>query len=95
MMEEGDKNRDGLLSIQEFLELSTRELQCGEIGNVLRTVIEAMEWMSGEELHEMMAECGVEPLSLENCQRIVASLDVDGDGAVNLEQFRLILNSLL
>ncbi|XP_054789135.1 probable calcium-binding protein CML25 [Prosopis cineraria] len=96
MMEEGDKNRDGLLSMQEFLELSTKDLECVELGHLLRAAFQALdeegsETVTGEELHEAMADS----LSLENCEHIVASLDVDGDGAVSLDDFRLILNALL
>ncbi|KAK7275697.1 hypothetical protein RIF29_16819 [Crotalaria pallida] len=99
MMQRGDKNKDGLLSISEFLELNTKDLEAGNLANVLSTTFEALdedgnEILTGEELHEVMGNLGLE-FSLENCQNIVTSLDMDGDGAVSLDEFRLIVDSLL
>ncbi|CAL0317906.1 unnamed protein product [Lupinus luteus] len=97
MMQNGDKNKDGLLSISEFLEMNTKDLESGNLSNILSTTFEALdedgiEILTGEELHEVMGNLG---LSLEKCQNIVTSLDMDGDGAVSLDEFRLIVDSLL
>lgn len=99
MMQQGDKNKDGLLCINEFLELNTKDLETGNLGNVLSAAFEALdedgnEILTGEELHEVMENLGL-GLSLEKCCNIVTSLDVDGDGAVSLDDFRLIVDSLL
>ncbi|XP_019460321.1 PREDICTED: probable calcium-binding protein CML29 [Lupinus angustifolius] len=99
MMQNGDKNKDGLLSISEFLEMNTEDLESGNLSNVLSTTFEALdedgsEILTGEELHEVMGNLGL-GLSLEKCQNIVTSLDMDGDGAVSLDEFRLIVDSLL
>ncbi|CAJ1971830.1 unnamed protein product [Sphenostylis stenocarpa] len=99
MMQEGDKNKDGLLSIHEFLEMNTRELDGGNLASTLSTAYEALdvdgnEILTGEELHGVMQNLGLD-LSLENCMHLVASLDSDGDGAVSLDEFRLIVDSLL
>ncbi|KAI4307321.1 hypothetical protein L6164_030523 [Bauhinia variegata] len=98
MMQQGDKNRDGLLSIDEFLELNTKDLQSGDLANFLRTAFQALdedgnEVLMAEELHELMANLGPN-LSLENCNSIVASLDVNGDGVVDMDDIRLIVNCL-
>ncbi|KAK7301295.1 hypothetical protein RJT34_12156 [Clitoria ternatea] len=99
MMQQGDKNKDGLLSINEFLELNTKHLDGGNLGNILSTAFEALdedgnEILTGEELHGVIGNLGLD-MSLENCQHLVASLDADGDGAVTLDEFRLIVDSLL
>ncbi|TKY56208.1 calcium-binding protein CML29 [Spatholobus suberectus] len=99
MMQEGDKNKDGLLSIHEFLEMNTKDLEGGNLANTLSTAFEALdedgnEILTGEELHEVVQNLGL-GLSLENCQHLVASLDADGDGAVSLDEFQLIVDSLL
>ncbi|KAE9605878.1 hypothetical protein Lal_00024630 [Lupinus albus] len=99
MMQNGDKNKDGLLSISEFLEMNTKDLESGNLSNVLRTTFEALdedgnEILTGQELHDVMGNLGL-GLSLESCQNIVTSLDMDGDGAVSLDEFRLIVDSLL
>jgi len=99
MMQQGDKNKDGLLCISEFLEMNTKGLETGNLANVLSAAFEALdedgnEILTGEELHEVMGNFGLS-LSLEKCENIVASLDMDGDGAVSLDDFRLIVESLI
>lgn len=99
MMQQGDKNKDGLLCISEFLEMNTKGLETGNLANVLSAAFEALdedgnEILTGEELHEAMRNFGL-ALSLEKCENVVASLDMDGDGAVSLDDFRLIVESLI
>lgn len=99
MMQQGDTNKDGLLSMEEFLEMNTKELELGSCANSLKAAFEAFnvegdEAVTGEELYEVMGNIGFE-ISLEDCQAIVASMDGDGDGAVRFEDFKLIVNSLL
>lgn len=99
MMQHGDKNKDELLSIHEFLDMNTKDLEGGNLANILSTAFEALdedgnEILTGEELHGVMKNLGLD-LSLENCQHLVTSLDADGDGAVSLDEFRLIVESLL
>lgn len=102
MMQRGDTNRDGRLSIEEFLDMNTNELGLGSLGAFLGRAFEALtadfesgEAVTGEDLHGVIREIGVDQLSVEDCQAIVASMDADGDGAVSLEEFRLMLNSFL
>lgn len=100
MMQQGDSNRDGLLSIEEFLEMNTKNMELGGvIGNFLKNAFEALnfdgdEEVTGEELYDVIENSGCE-LTLEDCQNIIASIDGDGDGAVRFEDFKLILTSLL
>ncbi|KAK8580278.1 hypothetical protein V6N13_143392 [Hibiscus sabdariffa] len=100
MMREGDGNKDGLLSMEEFLEMNTKDMELGELANSLRTAFQAIE-VEGDEaltatdLYEVMGNLGMDQLSLEDCQTVVASMDADGDGAVTLEDFKLIVNALL
>ncbi|KAK0577084.1 hypothetical protein LWI29_027632 [Acer saccharum] len=99
MMQQGDTNKDGLLSLEEFLEMNTKNMELGGLANLLGTAFESLnldgdEILTGEELHAVMGNIGVE-LTLENCKDIIASMDGDGDGAVSFEDFQLIVNSLL
>ncbi|KAE8666619.1 6-phosphogluconolactonase [Hibiscus syriacus] len=100
MMREGDGNKDGLLCMEEFLEMNTKDMELGELANCLNTAFQAIEVQGDEvltatELYEVMGNLGMGQHSLEDCQSVVASMDADGDGAVTLEDFKLILNALL
>ncbi|KAE8669444.1 6-phosphogluconolactonase [Hibiscus syriacus] len=100
MMREGDGDKDGLLSMEEFLEMNTKDMVLGELANSLKTASQAIEVqgddaLTATELYQVMGNLGMPQHSLEDCQCVVASMDADGDGAVTLEDFKLILNALL
>ncbi|XP_007018951.2 PREDICTED: probable calcium-binding protein CML29 [Theobroma cacao] len=99
MMQQGDTNKDGLLSIEEFLEMNTKDMELGDLASFLRSAFQAFdvdgeEAVTATELYQILGNLGVE-LSLEECQGVIASMDADGDGAVSFEDFKLIVNSLL
>jgi calmodulin len=100
MMLEGDTNKDGLLSIEEFLEMNTKDMELGSYAVFLKAATETLstvdgdDALNGEELFEVMWNLGC-GLTLEDCQNLVASMDGDGDGAVSFLDFKLIINSLL
>lgn len=101
MMQRGDTNRDGLLSIVDFLKMNTQEMELGELGNFLKNAftlleseVEEGETVTGEELFGVTGQMGME-FSLEDCQAIVAAMDGDGDGCVDFEDLKLIVHSLL
>uniref|UniRef100_A0A2P2MZ56 Putative calcium-binding protein CML29 n=1 Tax=Rhizophora mucronata TaxID=61149 RepID=A0A2P2MZ56_RHIMU len=99
MMLQGDTDKDGLLSVEEFMELNTRNMELGGLANSLRAVFEAFVVdddvaVTGDELFQVMENMGL-ACSLEECRDIIASIDADGDGAVTFEDFKLILNALL
>ncbi|GLT84995.1 hypothetical protein SLE2022_031980 [Rubroshorea leprosula] len=100
MMQQGDKNKDGLLSMEEFLEMNTKDMELtGSLSNSLRIAFEGFdldgdESVTGEELFQVMANFGAE-MSLEDALAVIASMDGDGDGAVSFEDFKLIINCVL
>ncbi|KAK9167648.1 hypothetical protein Scep_002839 [Stephania cephalantha] len=98
MMQKGDANKDGLLSMREFLDMTTKDLGLGGIASLLRPAFEAFDVngdqvLSGEELFEVLANME-QGMSLEDCQAIIASMDHDGDGLVSFEEFKAIIDSL-
>lgn len=61
MMREGDANKDGLLSMEEFLEMNTKDMELGELANFLRTAFQAFEVegddaLTAADLYEVMGE---------------------------------------
>lgn len=99
MMREGDKDRDGLLGLDEFLAMNTEDhLGLGELGNFLADASEALtgegDTVTGEELFQVLASLGLN-FPLEDCVEIISSMDVDDDGVVSVDDFNLVVNSLL
>lgn len=97
LMEKGDSNKDGLLSMPEFIEINTEDLELSGL-SALKTAIEALDLqehdvLTGKELHQAIDNLGIE-LSLDDCQEIVSCMDADGDGAITVEELNLIVNSL-
>lgn len=98
MMQEANTNRDGLLSISEFLEMNTKDLGLGGLKDILKRVFEELEFqgedlVTGEDLYEVVGNIGTD-LSQDECHEIIASMDGDGDGVISFEDFKLIVNSL-
>uniref|UniRef100_A0A392MGJ3 Putative calcium-binding protein CML29-like n=1 Tax=Trifolium medium TaxID=97028 RepID=A0A392MGJ3_9FABA len=60
MMQQSDKNKDGLLCINEFLEMITKGLETGNLANVpSASAFQALDEdgngiLTGEKLHEVM-----------------------------------------
>lgn len=97
LMHKGDTNKDGQLSMPEFIDMNTEDLELSGL-SALKTAIQALELqehdvLTGEELHQAIESLGIE-LTLDDCQEIVACMDGDGDGAITVEELNLILNSL-
>ncbi|WOL20057.1 hypothetical protein Cni_G28859 [Canna indica] len=104
MMRRGDTDRDGLLSLEEFLDMNTLEL---ELGDDLALLLEAAAVTLGaaaqgggevtaEDLYRAVSgSLGNDGASMEDCLAIVSSLDVDGDGAVSVEDIKIIAQALL
>lgn len=91
VMQEADKNRDGLMSIYEFLEMNLKETEVGNMATFLRAAFEALDFhgdepVIAEELYEVMRNMGVD-FSLEDCKNIVASLNGNRGATGSFEDF--------
>ncbi|KAK4433672.1 hypothetical protein Salat_0529900 [Sesamum alatum] len=70
MMQKGDTDKDGLLSISEFLDMNNGDLELGGLC-ALKTALEQWDLeehdlVTGEQLFEVVADMGIE-LSLDDC----------------------------
>ncbi|CAN6466826.1 unnamed protein product [Victoria cruziana] len=102
MMREADVDGDGQLSMEEFLDMSLKDVDVGSLAGLLRSALEMLDAsaddggdeIDGVVLYELVNELG-DGATKEECQALIAAFDVDGDGAVSLRDFKTIANALL
>ncbi|XP_010539630.1 PREDICTED: probable calcium-binding protein CML29 [Tarenaya hassleriana] len=102
MMSEGDKDRDGQLSLAEFLDMNTKsmEVENGGILIALKSSLQLLDFncdddeVTPEELFDTIESSGAGGISFEDCEAIISAVDGDGDGAVSFHDFKLIVSSL-
>ena len=100
MMAEIDKNGDGYIDLKEFREFNCYGDADGEGGSTggdkeLRDAFDLYDLdkngvISANELHSVMKKLG-EKCSLGDCRRMIKSVDADGDGNVNFEEFKKMM----
>lgn len=98
MMTQADTNRDGFLSLAEFLELNTKDMELGCLATLLKSAFDSIDAdgddvITGEDLFEAMRDMGA-GFSFQDCQEIISSMDGDGDGVVTSEELKLLIDSL-
>ncbi|KAL6994479.1 hypothetical protein U1Q18_012583, partial [Sarracenia purpurea var. burkii] len=96
VMSELDTDNDGFIDLKEFTDFHRK----GTIGNVgksqeFRDAFDLYDCdknglISARELHDVLKSLG-EKCSLEDYSRMIGSVDVDGDGCVNLEEFKMMM----
>ncbi|KAK4765823.1 hypothetical protein SAY87_007465 [Trapa incisa] len=90
-MVEIDRDGDGYIDLDEF-----SELILGGSGNKeLKDAFDLYDLdknglISARELHEVMKKLG-QKCSLKDCRKMIGSVDKDGDGNVNFEEFKLMM----
>ncbi|KMT18657.1 hypothetical protein BVRB_2g027860 [Beta vulgaris subsp. vulgaris] len=95
MMEEMDKDGDGFVDLLEF-----SEFHAGSGGNAGSTkeLEEAFRLydkdgngkISARELYDVLKSLG-EKCSLKDCKKMISSVDADGDGHVDFEEFKKMM----
>ncbi|KAH7533835.1 calcium-binding protein CML24 [Ziziphus jujuba] len=100
IMEEIDKNGDGHIDPREFAlffcggESDGGGDQCGT--KELKDAFDLYDadkngLISASELHSVLKGLG-EKCTLSDCRRMIKSVDVDGDGSVNFEEFKKMMS---
>lgn len=100
MMSELDSDGDGFIDLKEF-----SDFHCGSKGTDgqdegVEDLKEAFEMydldknglISAAELHLVLKKLG-EKCSVQDCSRMISSVDSDGDGSVNFEEFRKMMRN--
>ncbi|CAN4088756.1 unnamed protein product [Withania somnifera] len=99
MMDEMDVDRDGFISLQEFAEFCKGDVDGVGDGGVkeLREAFDLYDQdsnglISAVELHQILSRLG-ESCSVQDCTKMINSVDSDGDGSVNFEEFKKMMTN--
>jgi calcium-binding protein CML len=96
MMEELDADRDGFVDLGEFAAFHARGRGERDMDAELRDAFDVYD-INGDgrisvgELSKVLGRIG-EGCSTEECERMVASVDVDGDGCVGFVEFKKMMS---
>ncbi|OEL16243.1 putative calcium-binding protein CML16 [Dichanthelium oligosanthes] len=96
MMDELDTDRDGYVDLGEFAAFHASGGRAdGELEAELRAAFDVYDAngdgrITAAELGKVLARIG-EGCSAEECERMIASVDVDGDGFVGFEEFKKMM----
>jgi calcium-binding protein CML len=90
-----DSDGDGLLDKEEFMRLVLVEEEEEETTRVLRQAFGMYE-MDGEDcitpasLSRMLSQLG-SPSSLDECKAMICRFDLNGDGVISFDEFRIMM----
>ncbi|KAL3688838.1 hypothetical protein R1sor_015147 [Riccia sorocarpa] len=101
MVDAVDADGDGFINLQEFINLN--QMTTGDKGaesrlEELRAAflvfdIDRNNQISADELHQVLKRLGEQSLTMEECCRMISSVDSDGDGYVNFEEFEKMMST--
>ncbi|EPS69688.1 hypothetical protein M569_05080, partial [Genlisea aurea] len=94
VMSELDVDGDGFIDLKEF-----KAFHCRGGGDGKKELKEAFDLydkdkngkISAAELHSTLRSLG-EKCSMKDCRKMISSVDVDGDGCVNFEEFKRMMS---
>lgn len=92
-----DGDGDGSISFEEFLSANTAGASSARCLEDLRDAFSAYDrdrngLISAEELHRVLCSMG-EDVSMAACKSMIRSVDTNGDGAVNFEEFMQMMTT--
>ncbi|CAK9172126.1 unnamed protein product [Ilex paraguariensis] len=95
-MTEIDTDGDGFIDLKEFTEFHSAGSDSDGNNKELRDAFDLYDkdkngFISVTELHSVLKSLG-EHCSLNDCRKMISSVDVDGDGSVNFEEFKKMMN---
>lgn len=98
MMEEMDSDRDGFVNIQEFADFCAKKVEGDESGvKELRDAFDMYDankngLISADELHQVLIRLG-ESCTVADCANMIQTVDSDGDGYVNFDEFKKMMST--
>ncbi|KAK1351638.1 putative calcium-binding protein CML23 [Heracleum sosnowskyi] len=94
IMSEIDSDGDGFIDLNEFAKFHLAS--SGEDSKELRDAFDVYDRdkngvISASELHYTLKSLG-QKCTLRDCEKMISAVDVDGDGAVNFDEFKKMMN---
>ncbi|TKY44786.1 calcium-binding protein CML27 [Spatholobus suberectus] len=94
VMDDLDTDRDGFISLPEFAAFCR---SCSADGGEVRDAFDLYDrdrngLISAEELHLALNRLGMK-CSVDECRDMIKSVDGDGDGCVNFEEFKTMMTN--
>ncbi|KAL9673232.1 hypothetical protein QQ045_029486 [Rhodiola kirilowii] len=89
-----DSDGDGLLGFEDFLKF----VNGGEEEERVKVMVEAFnmykmdgsDWITAVSLRRMLGRLGMK-MSVEECGKVIRVFDLNGDGVLNFEEFRVMM----
>uniref|UniRef100_A0A7N0U834 EF-hand domain-containing protein n=1 Tax=Kalanchoe fedtschenkoi TaxID=63787 RepID=A0A7N0U834_KALFE len=97
MIIEADKDGDGFISLEEFIEINIKDVDSDEALESLRGAFSVFDidgngLISAEELHKVLKGLG-DVCSVAECKRMISGVDADGDGMISFEEFKVMMDN--
>uniref|UniRef100_A0A7N0TGH9 EF-hand domain-containing protein n=1 Tax=Kalanchoe fedtschenkoi TaxID=63787 RepID=A0A7N0TGH9_KALFE len=97
MIIEADKDGDGFISLEEFIEINIKDVDSDEALESLRGAFSVFDIdgngsISAEELHKVLKGLG-DACSVAECKRMISGVDADGDGMISFEEFKVMMDN--
>ncbi|KAF8725514.1 hypothetical protein HU200_020044 [Digitaria exilis] len=99
MMDEMDADRDGFVDLAEFVAFhcggggQEEDASEAELREAFRMYdADSNGLISAHELHRVLRQLG-DKCSVADCSRMIRSVDADGDGSVNFDEFKKMMGA--